>query len=509
MTIEPIGFLLALAAIYAMTGPMSAGILLLCLCTLFGAAAAMILPALGGANIQPFHFVLVFLAASVVLRPKTLAAAASSLNYPGPGFWFALFVFYCVLTAVFLPRIFAGATLVYSMARNDDTHVITSALLSPTVSNLTQSAYMLGNLWCFAIIAAFGRGGGMPIIARALIITSGACIIFALADVATYLTGTANLLSLIRNANYRILDDGDIAGFKRIVGSFAEAGAFGYVALALFTFVLMLYLEGFSARFLGLITIALAAALVLCTSTTAYAASAITAVLVLLFCLSRFVREKATHRHIVYLAICLFAIPLVVMVLMLIPSAWESVHDLVKATVTTKLETHSAEERLRWNAQALDSFLETSGMGAGLGSIRASSFVVALFANVGAPGAAIFVIFAMSLVRSVLRRDDDTHRARTVGFAALFASIAQISAASISAGSVDLGPLFAITAGLATAYALGPLHMEVDVGEGVAQIAFAPEMETSSVELNGGGPAAADWSPDFHFGRGRRDNRHD
>ncbi|WP_426230657.1 hypothetical protein [Pararhizobium sp. DWP3-4] len=458
MIVEPIGILLAIAGIYTMAAGLTAGMYFLCICTLLGAAAALILPALGGANIQPSHFALLFLTAAVALRAKTLSAALSSLSYPGPGFWFTLFVLYSVLTALFLPRIFAGATIVYSLARTNEMHRILSTPLSPTTTNLTQSIYMIGSFCCFAIVAGFGRLGGMAIVAQALIVTSAICVFFAIADLVTYATNTADLLTIIRNANYRMLNDGDIEGFKRIVGSFPEAGAFGYAALALFAFVLMLAIEGFPARFLGTITAALGTALLLCTSTTAYAASAVTGILVLFFCIARILRNNATPRHLTYVVACLFALPLLVMAIMLIPSVSESISNLIHATVTTKLESSSGEERMRWNAQALSSFLDTSGMGAGVGSIRASSLVVALLANVGIPGTLIFFIFLASLIRSVLRRDTDGGVEQKVGLAAMFSCIAQVTAASISAGAIDLGPLFAITAGLCVAYALGPLR---------------------------------------------------
>ncbi|MCV9967743.1 hypothetical protein OIU34_38655 [Pararhizobium sp. BT-229] len=488
MTIEPIGIFLALAGIYTMAAGLSVGVYFLCMCTLLGAAAALILPSLSGANIQPSHFALVFLTAAVALRPKTLAASLSCLSYPGPGFWFTLFTLYSVLTALFLPRIFAGATIVYSLARNNEMHRILSTPLSPSTSNLTQAIYMLGSFCCFAIVAGFGRLGGMAIVARALIATSAVCIFFAVADVATYSTNSSDLLSIIRNANYRMLNDGDIEGFKRIVGSFPEAGAFGYTALALFTFVLMLGLEGFPARFLGAIASALAVALVLCTSTTAYAASAITTLIVLIFCIARILRNNATSRHLVYVAVCLFALPLLVMTVMLIPAMWESISNLVHATVTTKLESQSGEERMRWNAQALNSLLETNGMGAGVGSIRASSFVVALLANVGILGTIIFFLFLLSLVRSVLRRNAGSGVEQTVGFAAMLASIAQVTAASISAGAIDLGPLFAITAGLAAAYALGPLPGQTQATDKDSLLFALPQPRGSfrpNVAING------------------------
>jgi hypothetical protein len=500
MIIEPIGVLLILAGIYAMVAGLPVGMYLLCTSTLLGAAAALILPALGGANIQPAHFALLFLAVSVALRPITLAASFSSLRYPGPGFWFAVFVFYGVLTTLFFPRIFAGATIVYSLARSNDIHRILSTPLAPATTNLTQSVYVIGSFCCFAMVAGFCRLGGMAIMAKALIVSGAICVFFAVADLLTYATNTADLMAIIRNANYRMLHDGDIEGFKRIVGSFPEAGAFGYAALALFAFTLMLGLEGFQAPFLWTIVSALGIALLLCTSTTAYAATSITAVLVLAYCLSKAARNTATPRHLTYIAACLFALPLLVMTIMLIPSVADSLSNLINVTVTTKLESTSGEERMRWNAQAFTSFLDTGGLGAGIGSIRASSLIVALLANVGVPGTILFLVFLTSLIRSVLRKRGGDPVDRMVGLAGLVSCVAQVAAASISAGTVDLGPLFSITAGMAVAYALGPLHM---TKRGAEAIAFARDGRAVGLTAVQGGSAARSRSLPLNEGAAR------
>lgn len=457
MSIEPIGILTAFLGIGSIVLGLNAGAYILCISALLGAAAAVLLPALGNASVQPFHFVLAFLIVGVALRPGIMTVCLRSLSYPGPGFWYAIFVLYSILTAMFLPRIFSGATVVYALARGNDIRGIVMNPLAPSTSNVTQAVYMLGSLCCFAISAGISRLGGFETFARALILTAGLCVFFAIADIATYMTGTAYLLDPIRNANYRMLDDGAIEGFKRIVGSYTEAGAFGYAALALFAFLLMLKLEGFHSRFLGWITAALAIALLLCTSTTAYVATGVTCLIVLGFCAYRVLQLRATSRHMIYVGTCVVILPLLIMAIMLIPAASDTVGNLIHATMTTKLDSQSGEERMRWNSQAMITFFDTGGLGAGLGSVRASSFVVALFANVGVLGAIIFFLFFLSLVRWTLSRRNATALEAAVGSAALLSCIAQFVASSITAGSVDLGPLFAIAAGLAAGYGLGPI----------------------------------------------------
>ena len=128
-------------------------IAILFLSTLFGAAAAIQLPSLGGSSIQPSHLLLFSLIVCCLLRPRLIQASLASAAFPGPGFWFAGYVFFSVLSAFFLPRIFQGATLVYSSARGTSGTMSTIASpLSPGSSNLTQSVYLLSGLACFAIV---------------------------------------------------------------------------------------------------------------------------------------------------------------------------------------------------------------------------------------------------------------------------------------------------------------------------------------------------------------------
>ncbi|MGO7425597.1 hypothetical protein ACCT09_38930, partial [Rhizobium ruizarguesonis] len=118
MSIEPIGFIVLLLGLLGMVNGARFAVAALCLSTLLGAAAALQLPALGGSSIQPSHLLVLFLVAAALLRPALTQAMLTSLAYPGPGFWFAAYILFSVASSFFLPRIFAGATLVYSSARD-------------------------------------------------------------------------------------------------------------------------------------------------------------------------------------------------------------------------------------------------------------------------------------------------------------------------------------------------------------------------------------------------------
>lgn len=456
MTVEPIGILVVLCGLLTLRQGPRFGVYILAVTAVLGAAAAIKLPMLGDASVPPSHVVLVFLIVAVALQPRGRAEAFGSLAFPGSGFLLLAAVGYGVLTAVFLPRIFADLTHVYSIARSGEQIGIITAPLAPRASNVTQTAYLLGDLICFIAVAAVARLGGAETVARAAMAGSMLILVFAFADFATYHTGTSEFLSPIRNSNYRLLEDGEISGFKRIVGSFAEASAYGYAALGSFAFTLRLWLAGLWPRLAAVLALLLLATILLCTSTTAYVATALHSLLTLVGCALRAARRTATQRDLVFLAVAPTATLALILGLMLAPSLWDLIISLYDTTISNKLDTQSGIERTRWNQQALQSFLDTAGLGAGVGSVRASSFPVALLANVGVIGTLIVIAFLGSVILPP-RRDVARSPSGAISRAGASACLALTIAAFISAGGVDLGLPFFIFAAVAATPAARPL----------------------------------------------------
>ncbi|MGO7422626.1 hypothetical protein ACCT09_22760, partial [Rhizobium ruizarguesonis] len=153
--------------------------------------------------------------------------------------------------------------------------------------------------------------------------------------------------------------------------------------------------------------------------------------------------------HVTLLVITLFLIPCAIVALSLVPDAWDSIAGLVNTTLSDKLQSQSGEERTAWNTLALIAFVDTATFGAGLGTVRASSFIAALLSNVGLTGTLLFAAFLYSLVRASGRHRSGDREMHAIGNAAVMASIAQVASAAISGSGTDLGLLFSTTAGLA------------------------------------------------------------
>jgi hypothetical protein len=445
MTIEMIGIGTILAGLWGLwQGPLAA-FWLMALATLLGAAAAFKVPALGDASVPPVLVVAIFLAITVAQRPHLRTAALESLAPPGPGFWILLFTAYAVATAFFLPRMFQGLTYAYSLARNDADVGIVSLPLKPRAANVTQALYLIADLGCFMSTWALMVRNQAKGITNALIVCAVVLLASAVADVASHYTDTGFLLSWLRNANYRMLESGEIGGFKRIVGTFTEAGAFGYAALGFYAFTLTLWLYGFRTRITGSLALLLALSLLLSTSTTAYGSLAMFSSLMVIGALVKLANGQATGRDCSYLFIVSMIPFLLLAVILFVPSVWSAVTGLYESAVSNKLASQSGVERMRWNYFALQNFWDTSGFGAGLGSVRASSFVVALLANTGVLGLLLFIVTLASVfaMGKLISFED------VVARAGLNACVALIGSACLSAGGVDLGFLFFIFFALA------------------------------------------------------------
>lgn len=451
MVIEPIGLITIVLGLFALFGPAATGIYILVVSGLFGASAAVILTAMGGASIPPAHLLLGFVACGAVFRPALVAEIRSSLRFPQPGFWLAATVLYGSVSAYFFPRLFAGMTYVTTLARTDVGPGVVLLPLGPTSGNITQPIYLVGDLICFVAIRAFASTlEGQRLVAKAFI----ACVIgnlgFAVLDLLTFWTDTSYTLDFIRNANYRMLNDTVVLGFKRIVGSFTEASAFGGTTLGFFAFALQLWLGRVYSRLSLILAILSFVALVFSISSTAYGGAAITLLLLYGISVARVLSGHVTRAVMAFV----FAIPLLValtgVTLALEENIWGTIDAVLDKMIVNKMTSSSGVERAQWNRQAMTNFMDTYGMGAGVGSTRASSFPIAVLSGVGVIGAFTYGAFIL-LALFAPRRQDGGDPARSIQDAARAMCLAFLTGAVLAGTLMDLGLGFYMAAGLAAA----------------------------------------------------------
>jgi hypothetical protein len=438
MTIELVGvFAFALGVIGLFAGP-SFIVYVFFGSTLLGSAAAMILDSLGGTTIQPAHFLLGFLTVKLVANRDVRAGMLRAVSIGSPGFWFLVTAVYATITAFVMPRLFLGQTLAFAVRAQGDNY---AAPLVPTTSNLTQSIYFIGNCLCFLLLSGFGSTeAGRKTLGRAALMCVILNLIFAALDLITYATNTAELLSFIRNSTYSMLNDTEVAGFKRIVGSFVEASSFGYATLGYFAFSTSLWLNGIAPRLTLSLSVLSLVALLFSTSTTAYVGLAVYLFIEFFAICFRFLFRPLRPQMIVFIAALPFVLSLMTVLICLNDTSYTYISDLLNTLVLNKLSTSSGIERSSWNSQAIQNFLDTYGFGAGNGSVRASSFLVAAIASLGIPGATSYALFLLTIWFK--RRGPVPDTVFAMQAAARSACLAWLVAASVSSGFIDLGLTF-------------------------------------------------------------------
>ncbi|WP_238185333.1 hypothetical protein, partial [Methylobacterium trifolii] len=403
MSIDAIGFLTLAVGLAALMLAPTFGLHALVLSTLLGAASAITIgDPTKGSSVQPAYVLLCFCALVLLQRDRSRALLLNALSFGQPGFWLVVTVTYGAFSAAILPRLFESRAYVYAVVRTEGGLGLALRPLAPGSGNVTQSIYLFGDIVAFAIGAACAATDRrLRILVNAFLLCAAANLVLGAVDLAAFRAGLGDVLGIIRNANYRMLQDGEIVGFKRIVGSFPEASSYAYMTLGTFVFSLRLWISGVRVRLSGSLAGLSAAAMVLTTSTSGYVGLIAGVCLAYAHCLSRATNGTATRIVMtVLIMVPVFALFGIVAVA-LNESAQQMLMQLGEATVVKKLSTQSGIERGMWNAQAIEVFFATSGLGAGVGSVRASSFVVALISNLGVIGTALYAIFLLS----VLRRD--------------------------------------------------------------------------------------------------------
>lgn len=420
---------------------------------LLGGAAALTLPAVGGASVTPPSAFLPFLVVAA-LRDSRRDGRAYITHVPISGLYLAGAVLWGAACAMILPRLFRGELQILNVDRYSDSGGAAVLMpLGPVSGNITQSAYALGAVACFlAMKRLLAPPGRLEILQKAIILLSLLNCLSAAINLAQFHLGLPDILSYVRTGSYAQFGayEAHGTGLMRIAGTFPEASTFAYFTLPLFAFNSTAWYVGGRRKLTGFLAATSLCLLLVSTSSTAYAGlGAYLAILGL-----SLVWKLYASKRLPYL------LPLAVLVTLtvsIVGAAFvfetkvaKQAIQIFNVSLANKLESESGIERSQWNAQAWENFLETYGLGLGIGSARASSFALVLLSNLGLVGTICYLGFVsrtLTLERGKARGP--------IQLACRNAFLAALIAACVSAAVFDLGALVYTFAAGATCVRLG------------------------------------------------------
>lgn len=428
----------------------------------FGATAIGTLSSLGGSSPQIYTVFAVLLLVTAVARKGIWRELAAVFSRIGAAPVIVVLMFHALIGAILFPRLFAGQTSVFIASRTS--RGVYETALGPSSANVTQTAYFtLGVLVFVALCLLLRRREALVDVKRGFFLWFGLHTGMGVLDLAGKMAGAGDVLAPIRTASYAMLTLTMEGGFWRIAGSYSEASTFGAVSLAGLAFSYT-YWRRTNSRFAAAIAAALFLLLLLSTSTTAYVGLALIGIPVALSLARSLASARPTRQDVLLVAVMAFLCLAVMAVSLWSAQFFEPLLQLIDQMVTHKMASASGQERAYWNYKSMQAFFDTSGLGIGLGSSRASSWPIAVLSQLGVVGATLIAILLAALLwlPGRPRRAVDAE-ADAIMASARAGALASLLAASLAGGLADPGmgffvPLAVVMACCARIWVSPPPH---------------------------------------------------
>lgn len=436
---------------------------LLSACVVFGSLT--MLPS-GGTNLPPEVVCAALLVATTFLQRRRFVAGLSMASDLGRLGFLALFLVYGVVSAFLFSRLFAGRILVVFL-NNPNAGLRPE---SPSSSNFNEVIYLslsIGIAFAFATLgqsARFRRNYLRATLAGAILL-----VVSGILDLILTLSGHADLLTPFHNAVYAQLTDVKQAGELRVVGFMPEASAYGEYCVSL-TGVLVFCYSHFEARLRRVILPATIAGLVvmtiLSTSSTGFLGLI---VIIMLFFLKHVVNPLRSGRlsrvgfMLSFVGIACVGLFFSYAVLFA-PRIIAGLTKILDVVLLDKTQSLSYIERSSWTRAGLHAFVQSGGIGVGIGSLRTSDWFVNLLASTGIVGVLLFVAGIVVVIAGLRRQPDP--RLRDLGGCLIWAVIPFL-AVKIAAGTTPDPGVFGMAI-LGLIAGLGQTRMQPRIDQGMA-----------------------------------------
>ena len=314
--------------------------------------------------------------------------------------WVALaLAIYVAVGAVVIPRLLAGQVPVIG----DVSGYSILVPITPVPGNFNQSMYFTFGIAVFFVLRlALFDERFFKVIFLGFMAAAAMHTFLGLLDYGAKLAGMTDILKPIRTAAYVMHTTTSVGRFWRIAGGGSEASSFATEAIAYFAFTLT-YWRASGSKWALAIAAPLFVLLILSTSTTAYVALCLLSLPMLATIASDLMQDRLRRRDALILGGLAFGGISIAVINFVVPSLFSSFFDLLADSVLNKSGSDSANERSLWNTSSMNAFFMTNGLGIGIGSSRASSWLVAVVSQFGVVGSVLMLAMVWIVIFGVGR----------------------------------------------------------------------------------------------------------
>jgi hypothetical protein len=443
MTLSPEGLLVFLGLLLLGRLAGNATIIGMFASLAFGATAAATIPALGNASpliYTLFGFLLVLQAAS---QPHFFAKISFSVATSFSSFVAIVLAFWAVASAIILPRLFIGEFPAFVPVDG----VVLELPLAPVGGNITQTAYLLlGVASFFSLRILLFDFSAFRDVRKALFAYVIVHAVFGLFDLSCKVLGTDDWLLSIKTASYALLDDDQVDGFARIVGTYSEASSFAINSLACVSFSYT-YWRCTGSKTAFVLTLLITFLLLRSTSTTAYVGLTLLSLFAVGGIALRLVIRSFGSKELILLVIWLSLITCLLCIYLADEHTFDAFQGMLRQTLLEKRYSSSAEERYHFNTTNLQTFIDTYGLGIGMGSSRSSSWFISVLTQLGIFGALLFGVLIAGIFFGTTSRKPPNIFPVIAGARAM--ALGWLVGNSIAGSSADPGIQFFLTLAVA------------------------------------------------------------
>lgn len=347
---------------------------------LAGVPAAGVAITLGGIGIPVIYAVALPILIREFVERRGRRAEGDPPALPPGILLLVIFFGWCATITLIAPFLFNGQPVV-----SPSTPPLAAGAV--TKSNIAQLLYLAAGI-CLAVFVARSKAARPQLLA----ITIGLVMALSLWRYVASISGLPFPEGLFDNSPTFVFIDTAPGGAERFRGILSEPSSLGGSCLVALAYMIPRGLETSGRRQIGSFAIAAAALFlgILSTSTTFIIAGLASVGLISLASLVGFLRRRYSVTGVLA----------AVLMMSFVVLAWFSpvIFSSIQQILREKASSSSFEERSSGNSQAFALFLDTWGLGAGLGSSRASSFVPSLLGGVGLPGALLLTAAVVTFV---------------------------------------------------------------------------------------------------------------
>ena len=426
----------------------------------FGMMAVISLPSVGGLSLLAANLAAAGLVFNGSLLLLTRLLRGQSVYIEPASIALGLYALYAVFSATVLVRLFAGETMVFSLARGVQGVRVSTEFawgkvwLGPTSTNISQTFYVLLSFCFFVAATKVLQQRGAAFGERCLVVAATINLVLGTLDA----LGMDPLLEVIRTANYSLMNSASVSGIPRIIGGFPEAASFGGATTLFFAYFGSAYLGSGRPRDAVIAAASGGFALFSLSST-----GLVALVFVSLLLLARViigVGASVARAALVTWTIVLTAVACAIGYLLIFTATLDVMLAIVDRLIFTKSSSSSGAERSAWALGGLEALRDSYGLGVGTGSLRSNGLIFVLLGSVGVVGTACFLAFLWLAFGGKARAADAAilTNARTAAVAVL---VAMLMSATVPDPGVQLVFLAAIAcAAKRSSTSRQPLHRQ-------------------------------------------------